>query len=90
LATPNAEKGYGAWNWGRHSLPKVDELLDRGFQMTDEKRREANAIEAATLALGNMGVVPVHHQIATWAMKKGLSYVGRTDEFTFAHDVRPQ
>jgi peptide/nickel transport system substrate-binding protein len=35
-------------------------------------------------------VVPVHHQIATWAMKKGLTYIGRTDEFTFAHDVKPQ
>ena len=90
LATPNADKGYGAWNWGKHSLPKMDELLDRGFQMTDEKQREANAIEAATLALKNMGVVPVHHQIATWAMKKGLTYTGRTDEFTFAHDVKPQ
>jgi peptide/nickel transport system substrate-binding protein len=90
LATPNADKGYGAWNWGKHSLPKIDELLDRGFQMTDEKQREANAIEAATLALRNMGVVPVHHQIATWAMKKGLTYIGRTDEFTFAHDVKPQ
>ena len=90
LATPNADKGYGAWNWGKHSLPKMDELLDRGFQMTDEKQREAIAIEAATLGLKNMGVVPVHHQIGTWAMRKGLSYAGRTDEFTFAHDIKQQ
>ncbi|MBL8377022.1 MAG: ABC transporter substrate-binding protein [Burkholderiales bacterium] len=88
LATPDPAKGYGSWNWGRHSLPKVDELLDRGFQMTDEKAREANAVEAATLALRNYGVIPVHHQIATWAMKRGLAYDGRTDEFTFAHFVR--
>ncbi|MBL8384973.1 MAG: ABC transporter substrate-binding protein [Burkholderiales bacterium] len=90
LATPNAEKGYGAWNWGKHSLPALDDMLDRGFQMTDDKQREANAIEAAIQAMRNVGVVPVHHQIATWAMRKGLAYGGRTDEFTFAHDVKPQ
>jgi peptide/nickel transport system substrate-binding protein len=88
LATPDPAKGYGSWNWGKHSLAKVDEMLDRGFQMTDERAREANAVEAATLALRNYGVIPVHHQIATWAMKRGLSYDGRTDEFTFAHFVR--
>jgi peptide/nickel transport system substrate-binding protein len=88
LATPNADKGFGTWNWGRHSLPRLDAMLDAGFQMTDDKRREANAIEAATLAMGNLGVVPLHHQIASWAMKRGLQYDGRTDEYTFAHMVR--
>ena len=89
LATPNAEKGYGAWNWGRHSLPRVDQLLEAGFMMTDEKKREVNAIEAATLALRNHGLIPLHHQIASWAMRKGLDYGARTDEYTFAHHVRP-
>lgn len=89
LATPNADKGYGTWNWGKHSLPRVDQLLDQGFATTDEKKREAIAMEAATLALRNMGVVPLHHQLATWAMRKNLSYQARTDEYTFAHFVKP-
>ena len=90
LATPNPDKGFGTWNWGKFSLPRVDELLTKGFENTDDKQREALAREAATLALKAYGVVPLHHQIATWAMKKNLAYGGRTDEYTFAHHVKPQ
>ena len=90
LATPDAAKGYGGWNWGRQSLPRLDQLLDQGFATTDEKKREAIAIEAATLALKNYGVIPLHHQIASWAMKSNLDYAARTDEFTFAQHVRPR
>ena len=89
LATPDAPKGYGTWNWGKHSLPRVDQLLDAGFAMTDEKKREAIAIEAATLAMKNYGVIPLHHQIASWAMKKQFDYTARTDEYTFAQHVKP-
>ena len=88
LATPDAAKGYGGWNWGKHSLPRVDQLLDQGFATTDDKKREASAIEAATLALKNYGVIPLHHQIASWAMKSNLDYAARTDEYTFAQHVR--
>jgi peptide/nickel transport system substrate-binding protein len=88
LATPNADKGYGAWNWGHYSLPELDRLLDQGFAATDEKKREAIAIEAGTLAMKNHGVIPIHHQIASWAMKSNLDYTARTDEFTLAQSVR--
>ena len=88
LATPTPEKGYGTWNWGRHSLPAMDRLLDQAFATTDEKKREAIAIQAMDLAMKNYGVIPVHHQIVSWAMKKNLDYVARTDEFTFARDVK--
>jgi peptide/nickel transport system substrate-binding protein len=90
VATPNAEKGYGAWNWGHYSNPKVDTLLEQGFATLDEKKREALAREAATLALKDVPVILLHHQLASWAMKKGIAYSPRTDEYTFAHHFRPQ
>jgi peptide/nickel transport system substrate-binding protein len=89
-ATPSAEKGYGAWNWGRYSNPKVDALLEQGFATLDEKKREALAREAATLALKDVPVILLHHQLASWAMKKGIAYNPRTDEYTFAHHFRPR
>ena len=89
LATPNPDKGFGAWNWGKHTLPPMDKLLIEGFGNTDEKKREALAVQAMGLAMKNYGVIPVHHQIASWAMKKNLDYAARTDEFTFAQHVKP-
>jgi len=90
VATPNADKGYGAWNWGRYSNPKVDALLEKGFATLDEKKREALAREAATIALKEVPVILLHHQLASWAMKKNITYSPRTDEYTFAHHFRPQ
>jgi peptide/nickel transport system substrate-binding protein len=90
VATPNAETGYGAWNWGRYSNPKVDALLLQGFETLDEAKREALARKAATLALKDVPVILLHHQFASWAMKKDIVYRPRTDEYTFAHDFRPK
>jgi peptide/nickel transport system substrate-binding protein len=85
VATPNAEKGYGAWNWGHYSNPKVDAMLEQGFATLDETKRESLARAAATLALKDTPVILLHHQLASWAMKKEFAYRPRTDEFTFAH-----
>lgn len=90
VATPDAEKGYGAWNWGRYSNPKVDALLLQGFATLDETKREALARAAATLALKDVPVILLYHQLASWAMKKHIAYSPRTDEYTFAHDFRPK
>jgi peptide/nickel transport system substrate-binding protein len=35
-------------------------------------------------------VIPVHHQTSSWALRKGLAYAPRTDEYTFAHHFRAQ
>jgi peptide/nickel transport system substrate-binding protein len=90
IATPNAETGYGAWNWGRYSNPKVDALLLQGFATLDQTKREALAREAATLALKDVPVILLHHQLASWAMTKNIAYTPRTDEYTLARDFRQQ
>lgn len=60
-------------------IPK-QELQEARFRNANDKAREAGDQEAATLALRTYGAIPVHHQVATWAMKKNLDYDGRTDE----------
>jgi peptide/nickel transport system substrate-binding protein len=88
LAAPDAGKGYGAWNWSHYSNRSLDKLLDQGFASVDEKKREAIAREAATIALKDQAIVPLHHQIAVWAMKAPINYAARTDEYTFAHHMK--
>ncbi|MEO8935893.1 MAG: ABC transporter substrate-binding protein [Burkholderiaceae bacterium] len=84
LATFDEKKGYGAWNFGRSSNPEVDRMLDHDFTLFDDKEREESARSIAALALKDNAVIPMHHEIVSWAMKKGLSYPGRVDQFTFA------
>jgi len=90
VESADPDKGFGAFNWSGYSNPRVDELLEGAFASVDEKRREALAREAMRLAMRDYAVIPLHHQFATWAMKKSLAYSPRTDEFTFAHHFRPQ
>ena len=88
VATADARKGFGSFNWSGYSNPKLDALLERGFATVDEKAREAIARDAMRVAMRDLAVIPLHHQVATWAMKRSLAYTPRTDEFTFAHHVR--
>jgi len=90
LATPDAARGSGAWNWSHYANPKLDALIEQAFATVDEKKRETLAREAMTLAIKDNAVIPLHHQLVSWAMKKPLAYAARTDEFTFAHHVRPR
>ena len=90
LATPTPEKGWGAWNWSRYSNAKVDQLLTQALASVDVKQRETYVREAAAVALNDVAVIPLHHQIVSWAMRNDITYTPRTDEFTFAHLFKPK
>ena len=89
LGTVDEKKGYGAWNFGRSSNPEVDRQLDHDFTLFDDHAREEAAKSIAALALKDTAVVPLHHEIVSWAMRKGLAYPGRVDQFTFGWQFRP-
>ena len=90
VGTPNASTGWGTWNWGRYSNREVDALVKSALSSVDTEKREGYARDAAAIALKETAVIPLHHQIASWAMRRGLAYPGRVDEFTFAYQVRPK
>jgi len=88
LGTVNPDTGWGSWNWGRYSNPKLDALVQGALSSVDAKRREAAAREAMAEALRDHAVLPLHHQVASWAMRRGLRYAARLDEYTYAHQFR--
>lgn len=90
VGTTDPATGWGSWNWGKYSNPAVDKLIASSLSSVDQSRRESFAREAAAVALRDYAVIPLHHQYATWAMRKGLKYTARTDEFTFAHQFHPE
>jgi peptide/nickel transport system substrate-binding protein len=88
VATFDAEIGFGTWNWGRYSNPRVDRLVTQSLATLDAGKREGVAREAMTVAMQDYAIIPLHHQISSWAMRKGLAYTARTDEYTLAHEFR--
>ena len=88
LATPNPQTGFGSWNWGRYSNPKLDAMVVRALTTLDIAEREAITREAMALAINDFAVIPTHHQIAIWAMRQGVSFPARTDEFTYGFQFR--
>jgi peptide/nickel transport system substrate-binding protein len=90
VGTPNPDTGWGSWNWGKYSNPTLDKLIASSLGSVDQAKREGFAKDAAAVALKDYAVVPLHHQYATWAMRKGLKYTARIDEFTFAHQFHPE
>ncbi len=87
VASADPAKGFGAFNWSGYSNPRLDELVERALASVDDRRREALAREAMRLAMKDYAVIPLHHQIASWALRRGLAYAGRSDEFTLANEI---
>ncbi len=88
LATFNKDTGMGSANRGRYSNPKMDAVLNQALETVDDAKREKLLQEACRLAMEGYGIIPIHYNINTWASKKGLTYVPRTDEFTLAMSTR--
>lgn len=87
LTTYNGDTGMGAGNYGRYSNPRVDGLVDQAYATIDPVRQEKLWLQASEIALGELGLIPLHHQVNVWATRKGLSYFPRTDERTLAMEV---
>jgi peptide/nickel transport system substrate-binding protein len=84
------EKGMGNFAWGRYANQKVNDLVEEALKTVDDKRREKLLQDATAIAIGELGIIPIHHQISTWATRKGFTYTPRTDEYTLAHLFRAQ
>jgi peptide/nickel transport system substrate-binding protein len=53
----------------------------------DDKKRAALLAQATEVAIDDVGIIPLHYQVNTWALRRGFSYQPRTDEYTLATDV---
>ena len=91
VASSNPDKGRGAvFMPDRYNNPKVDTIIEQALATVDEGKREALYREAERLAMPDMPIIPLHHQVNVWALRKGLTFHARMQERTFAWDVEPQ
>ena len=90
LATFDTSAGMGTSNRGRFSDAGVDALLSTALTTIDDTKRALMLAAATEKAVGELqGLVPLHYEVSTWAMRKGLSYRARADQYTFAFEVSP-
>lgn len=88
LHTYDKEKGFGNTNRGRYSNKEFDATLEEALRTVDRKKHEQLLIKATEISIGDLGIIPLHFQVAIWAMRDGLTYEARTDEYTLATSVR--
>jgi peptide/nickel transport system substrate-binding protein len=89
LACANAEKGWGPVNWGNYCNPKLDELLAQAVSTVDTPRRKALLEQAVEIVLDDMALVPLYFQGSTWAARKGIKIIPRSDERTMPSSFQP-
>jgi peptide/nickel transport system substrate-binding protein len=90
VATPNKEKGNGSTNPGGYSNPAMDAMLEKALSTLDTAERNKLLAQASLIAMKDYGVLPLHVEVTTWAMAKGLSYQPRTDQYTLAAGIKKQ
>jgi peptide/nickel transport system substrate-binding protein len=89
LATHDPAKGMGVNNRARYSNPAFDKLLSDALVTMDEKKREGMIQQAAEMVMGDVGLIPLHYEVSTWAAAKDLRYTPRTDQYTLAMGLKP-
>ena len=65
----------------------VDRLIQQALATVDDAKREKILQQATEIAIGELGIIPLHYQVNTWATRKGLAYTPRTDEYTMVMSV---
>jgi len=78
----------GTVNFSLYSSAKMDALLEEGLRTVDDKKREKLLQDAVEVAVKDVGLIPLHFQVVTWAARKGITYVPRIDERTLAQQFR--
>ncbi|MGC2857257.1 ABC transporter substrate-binding protein [Novispirillum sp. DQ9] len=84
LGTRDAKVGTGVSNYGHYSNPALDAQVEAAVATFDDGDREARLAAASRVAAADLGVVPLHFQMALWATRADLLYTPTNDEFTLA------
>jgi peptide/nickel transport system substrate-binding protein len=88
LTTRIPDKGFGTVNFSGYSNTEVDTLVDEGLRTADDEKREDVFKQAMRVAMEDVALIPLHMQKNIWALRGGLTYEARADEYTVAMGVK--
>jgi peptide/nickel transport system substrate-binding protein len=91
IASSNPEKGRGAIiNPAHYANAAMDALIEKAVATIDPAAREDLYRQAIREAMPEQPVIPIHHQVNVWAMRKGLTMRERMQEGVRAWEVRSE
>lgn len=90
LHSYDRENKRGTLNRFRYSNPDFDAAIQAAVQIMGDAQRERALGEAAAIAFGETGLVPLYFQAVSWASRAGIDYNPRRDERTLAMGARPK
>mgnify|MGYP001160042140 FL=1 len=88
IHTKQKERGYGPGNRNGYSNAEVDKLIEDGRASMNIEAGEKAFLKATEIAMKQYALVPIHHEIATWAGREGISYEHGALDSTFIHNIR--
>lgn len=88
-ATPNAAGTLGGSNYGGYKNEAFDKLIYTAVETMDDKQRATLLQEATKTVMKDYAFIPLHFEAGVWAHKAGMTYTGRSDQFTLAMSARP-
>ena len=89
LHSYDKDKGSGAYNRAGYANPAYDAAIQEAVSTVDDAERERREQAALRIAMDDVALVPMHVQFTIAATRKGLDFVPRADESTFAMNARP-
>jgi peptide/nickel transport system substrate-binding protein len=79
LATPSGAQGQ--WNFGAYSNSQLDALTKKIQTETNPNQRDELIKQALGLHAKDVGHLPLHQQVITWAMRSNIKAYQRADGF---------
>jgi peptide/nickel transport system substrate-binding protein len=79
LVTQNKDAGFGRFNYGRYSNPKVDALSAQARQELNEGKRTKLLQQALDLAVNDVASIPLHYQQVIWTSLPKVTLAQRSD-----------
>ena len=90
IATADPARGWGAANRSLYSSAAVDALLAEALGTMTVAARAPLYSRAIRIAMADLAIIPLHHQVNIWAARRGLAVTARNDERTMATGMRPR
>ena len=90
VLTPNKETGAGSTNYGRYSNKELDDLVAQAKSTINDGEREELLRKASVVLEEDYGIIPLHFEVTPWALRKGLAYAPRMDQYTLAPEVQAE